>query len=107
MSDDFKYRAVIFSQPGCPACNAMKPVWAKVAGEIAQEYPELHVGFGEMDVTNDDWEFLESLTPESGQGTPEIAVFDEECELIGFEGSGVLAASQLKDFLLTSILGGH
>jgi thiol-disulfide isomerase/thioredoxin len=100
---EFKYRVVLFTQPGCAACNAMKVVWQQVAGELADEYPEHRIGFGEMNVQDDNWEFLESLTQESGQGTPEIAVFDEECDLIGFNGEGIMAASQLKDFILSSI----
>ena len=45
---EFKYRVVLFVQPGCPACEAMKPIWAKVAGEIEEEYPELRAGWGIM-----------------------------------------------------------
>jgi thiol-disulfide isomerase/thioredoxin len=99
----FKYRAVLFTQPGCPACEAMKPIWAKVAKEISEEYPELHVGWGEMNVLDDSWEFLESLTENSGQGTPEIAIFDEECNLVAFNGDGIMPASQLKDFVVKSL----
>jgi thiol-disulfide isomerase/thioredoxin len=104
---NFSYRAVLFTQHGCPACEAMKPIWAQVAGEISEEYPELRIGWGEMNVQDDDWEFLESLTPESGNGTPEIAIFDEECDLIGFNGDGIMPASQLKDFVIKSIKGGR
>lgn len=100
---DFKYRAVLFTQPGCPACEAMKPIWAQVAGEIAEEYPEYRVGWGEMNVVEDDWEFLESLNDESGNGTPELAVFDEDCELIAFNGEGIMPATQLKSFILSAI----
>jgi hypothetical protein len=54
-----------------------------------------------MDVLDDDWQFLESLVPdESGQGTPEVAIFDEECNLLAYDGSGIMAASQLKDFVI-------
>jgi thiol-disulfide isomerase/thioredoxin len=106
MSEEFKYRVVFFTQSGCPACDAMSPIWAKVAGEVAEEYPELRVGWGEYDVLEDNWEFLESLVPgTSGQGTPEFAVFDNECELIAFNGDGIMAASQLKDFIISSIHG--
>lgn len=101
---DFKFRVVLFTQPGCPACDAMKPIWAKVANEVSEEYPELRVGWGEMNVLDDSWEFLESVKPpESGQGTPEIAIFDEECNLIAFNGEGIMPASQLKDFVIKSI----
>jgi thiol-disulfide isomerase/thioredoxin len=106
MESDFKYRVVFFTQNGCPACDAMKPIWAKVAGEVAEEYPELRVGWGEYNVLDDNWEFLESLVPgTSGQGTPEFAVFDNECELVAFNGDGIMAASQLKDFIISSIHG--
>ena len=102
----FRYRAVLFTMPGCPACEAMKPIWGKVAGEIAEEYPEYNVGWGEYNVLDDDWEFLESLVPgESGQGTPEIALFDEDSELIGFNGDGIMPASQLKSWIISTIEG--
>lgn len=101
MSDSFKYRIVMFTQPGCSACDAMKPIWAQVAGEIDAEYPELRAGWGEYDVTEDGWEFPESLIPgESGQGTPEIAIFDEDCELVAFNGDGIIPASVLRDFII-------
>jgi thiol-disulfide isomerase/thioredoxin len=101
MSDSFKYRIVMFTQPGCPACDAMKPIWAQVAGEIDTEYPELHAGWGEYNVLDDNWEFLESLIPgESGQGTPEIAIFDEQSDLIAFNGDGIIPASQLREFIV-------
>jgi hypothetical protein len=81
----------------------MKPIWAKVAGEVSEEYPELRVGWGEMNVLDDSWEFLETLVPgESGNGTPEIAVFNSECELVAFNGEGIMPASQLKDFVIRS-----
>ena len=100
----FRYRAVLFNQPGCPACTAMSPIWAKVAGEIAEEYPEYRFGWGEFNVLDDNWEFLESLVPgTSGQGTPEIALFDEDCNLIGFNGDGIMPASQLKDWVVRTI----
>lgn len=103
-SDEFKFRVVMFSQNGCPACDAMKPIWAKVAGEVAEEYPELRVGWGEMNVLDDGWEFLESLVPGvSGNGTPELAIFDDECNLVAFNGDGIMAASQLKDFVIRNI----
>ena len=102
----FRYRAVLFTMPGCPACSAMMPIWATVAGEIAEEYPEYNVGWGEYDVLSDDWEFLESLVPgESGQGTPEIALFNEDSELIGFNGAGIMPASQLKSWIISTIEG--
>lgn len=101
--DEFKYRVVMFTSSGCPACDAMKPIWAKVAGEVAEEYPELQVGWGEMDVLEDGWEFLESLVPgQSGNGTPEIAIFGPESELVAFNGDGIMPASQLKDFVINS-----
>lgn len=100
---EFKFRVVLFQQPGCPACDAMKPIWARVAGEVAEEYPERHIGWGEMNVLDDSWEFLESLVPDvSGQGTPEIAIFDSECDLVAFNGDGIMAASQLKDFVINN-----
>jgi thiol-disulfide isomerase/thioredoxin len=100
---EFKYRVVLFGQPGCPACDAMAPIWAKVAGEVAEEYPELQVGWGEMDVQEDGWGFLESLVPgQSGNGTPEIAIFGPESELVAFNGDGIMPASQLKDFVIKS-----
>lgn len=103
---EFKYRVVMFTASGCPACDAMKPIWAKVAGEVAEEYPELQVGWGEFDVLSDNWEFLESLVPgQSGNGTPEIAVFDADCELIAFNGDGIMPASQLKDFVVKACKG--
>lgn len=100
---EFKYRAVLFTQPGCPACDAMKPIWAQTAGQVAEEYPEYRVGWGEMNVLDDNWAFLESLTEESGQGTPEIAIFDEDDELIAFNGEGIMPVTQLKDFIISSI----
>ena len=101
--DEFKYRVVLFGQPGCPACDAMKPIWVKVAGEVAEEYPELRVGWGEMDVLEDGWGFLESLVPgQSGNGTPEIAIFGPESELVAFNGDGIMPASQLKAFVINS-----
>ena len=101
---EFHYRAILFTQPGCPACEAMKPIWAKVAGQLEEEYPEYRIGWGDMNVLDDNWEFLESIKPgESGQGTPEVAVFNEDCELIGFNGNGIMAASELKDFILKTI----
>jgi hypothetical protein len=82
----------------------MTPIFAQVAGEVEEEYPELRVGWGEFDVLEDNWEFLESLVPgESGNGTPEFAVFDEDCELVAFNGEGIMPASQLKDFVISSI----
>jgi thiol-disulfide isomerase/thioredoxin len=103
-TQEFRYRVVLFRQPGCPACEAMTPIFAQVAGEVEEEYPELRVGWGEFDVLEDNWEFLESLVPgESGNGTPEFAVFDEECDLIAFNGDGIMPASQLKDFVISSI----
>jgi thiol-disulfide isomerase/thioredoxin len=101
--DTFKYRAVLFINPGCSACEAMKPIWRQVAKEMSEEYPHHRIGWGEYNVLDDNWEFLESLTEASGQGTPEIAIFDEEAELIGFNGDGIMPASQLKDFILKSI----
>jgi hypothetical protein len=102
---EFRYRCVLFSQPGCPACEAMKPIWSQVAREVFEEYPELEMGWGEINVLDDDWEFLDSLTSESGNGTPEIAIFDEDCDLIAFNGEGIMPASQLKDFVIKSVKG--
>lgn len=103
---EFKYRVVFFHSNGCPACDAMRPIWSKVAGEVSEEYPELAIGWGEFNVLDDNWEFLESLVPgTSGQGTPEFAIFDSDSEMVAFNGEGIMAASQLKDFVITSIQG--
>jgi hypothetical protein len=97
---EFKYRVVFFHQPGCVACNAMKPIWAETANEIAEEHPELRVGFGEWDVTSDDWDFCDQIQCD---GTPNFAVFNEEAELLGLNTDGTLAKTQLKNFVLNSI----
>ena len=99
-STQFKYRVVFFKQPTCVACEAMKPIWAEVANKICKEYPHYNVGFGEWDVTSDDWEFCDKIECD---GTPNFAVFDEEGILLGINTEGMLAAGQLKDFIVTSI----
>jgi thiol-disulfide isomerase/thioredoxin len=70
MSDSFKYRIVMFTQPGCPACDAMKPIWAQVAGEIDTEYPELHAGWGEYNVLDDNWEARVRQKSQSSTNSP-------------------------------------
>ena len=96
----FKYKVVFFHQPGCVACNAMKPVWAETANELAEEYPHYTIGFGEWDVTDDDWVFCDQIQCD---GTPNFAVFDNEAELLGINTDGILAKTQLKDFIIGSI----
>lgn len=96
----FKYRVVFFKQPGCSACNAMKPIWSEAANEIAEEYPHYSVGFGEWDVSTDNWEFCDQIKCD---GTPNFAVFDEDANLLGLNTDGTLAKSQLKDFIINSI----
>ena len=96
----FKYRVVFFQQPGCVACNAMKPVWAETANELTEEAPYYKIGFGEWDVTSDNWEFCDQINCD---GTPNFAVFNEDCELIGLNTDGILAKTQLKDFITKSI----
>jgi hypothetical protein len=99
-STQFKYRVVFFKQPTCVACETMKPIWVEVANKICEEYPHYNVGFGEWDVTSDDWEFCDKIECD---GTPNFAVFDEEGVLLGINTEGMLAAGQLKDFIITSI----
>lgn len=96
----FKYRVVFFHQPGCVACNAMKPIWAETASELAEEVPHYQIGFGEWDVASDNWEFCDKIQCD---GTPNFAIFDEECGLIGLNTEGLLAKTQLKDFIINSI----
>lgn len=102
MSDQqqFKHRVVFFHQPGCAACNAMKPVWAETANEIAEEYPHYAVGFGEWDVTTDDWAFCDQIQCD---GTPNFAVFGDEANLLDINTDGILAKSQLKEFIIGAI----
>lgn len=102
-SQEFKYRVVFFKQPGCVACNAMNPIWAESAKELGEEYPHYHIGFGEWDVSTDNWEFCDQVQCD---GTPNFAVFDEEAELLGLNTEGILAKSQLKDFIINSIEAG-
>ena len=99
-STQFKYRVVFFKQPTCVACETMKPIWVEVANKICEEYPHYNVGFGEWDVTSDDWEFCDKIECD---GTPNFAVFDEDGILLGINTEGMLAAGQLKDFIITSI----
>ena len=96
----FKSRSVFFKQPSCAACEAMKPIWAQVANEINEEYPHQKIGFGEWDVTSDNWEFCDKIECD---GTPNFAVFDEEGGLLGLNTEGIMAAGQLKDFIMGSI----
>lgn len=97
---EFKYRVVFFHQPGCVACNTMKPIWIEAANELSQEYPHYRIGFGEWDVTEDNWQFCDQIECD---GTPNFAVFDEEAELLGINTDGILAKTQLKDFIVKSI----
>lgn len=96
----FKYRVVFFKQPSCSACEAMKPIWGKAANEISEEYPHYSVGFGEWDVTQDNWEFCDKIECD---GTPNFAVFNEDGDLLGLNTEGMLAVGQLKDFIIGSI----
>ena len=96
----FKYRVVFFKQPSCSACEAMKPIWAEVANEIAEEYPHYKVGFGEWDVTADDWAFCDKIECD---GTPNFAAFGEGGSLLGLNTEGMMAKGQLKDFILGCI----
>jgi thioredoxin-related protein len=98
--EEFKYRVVFFHQPGCVACNAMKPIWADAAQELSEEYPHYRIGFGEWDVASDDWEFCDKI---GCDGTPNFAIFSEESELLGLNVDGVLAKTQLKDFIIKNI----
>ena len=96
----FEYRVIFFKQPACVACEAMKPIWVEVANQICKEYPHYKVGFGEWDVTSDDWEFCDKIECD---GTPNFAVFDDDGALLGINTEGMLAAGQLKAFVVTSI----
>lgn len=96
----FKYRVVFFKQPSCAACEAMKPIWSQAAKEICEEYPHYKVGFGEWDVTSDNWEFCDKIECD---GTPNFAVFDDEGTLLGLNTEGVMPIGQLKEFILGAI----
>jgi hypothetical protein len=102
MENDFLYKVVFFKQPGCVACGAMEPIWSEVAGELAESHPHYNIGFGTWDVTQDDWEFCDFVQCD---GTPNFAVLDKDNELLRINTDGVLAASQLKDFILNAIEG--
>ena len=78
----------------------MKPIWAKVASDISEEYPHYKVGFGEWDVTADDWKFCDQIECD---GTPNFAVFNENGNLLGLNTEGMMAEGQLKDFIISSI----
>lgn len=97
---DFNYKVVCFTRSGCPACAAMKPVWAEVAKEIEEEYPHYGVGFGEWDVESDDWVFCDAV---GCDGTPNFVVFDSANNLVGINTDGMLAPSQLRGFILGCI----
>jgi hypothetical protein len=99
-NQQFKHRVVFFEQPGCSACNAMKPIWAETANDLAEEYPNYEIGFGEWDVTSDNWAFCDQVECD---GTPNFAVFGPESELLGLNTDGVLAKTQLKAFIINSI----
>jgi thiol-disulfide isomerase/thioredoxin len=97
---DFNYKVVFFTRPGCPACTAMKPVWAQVAREVEEEYPHYHVGFGEWDVETDDWAFCDSI---GCDGTPNFAIFSDDNSLLGINTDGLLAPSQFKSFIISTV----
>jgi len=101
---EFKYKAVFFHQPGCIACNTMRPVWVETANELAEEYPHYAIGFGDWDVTSDDWAFCDQIECD---GTPNFAIFGEDSELLGLNTAGILAKTQLKDFIISSIEQGN
>jgi len=96
----FKYRIVFFKQPSCAACEAMRPIWSQVANEISEEYTHYKVGFGEWDVTSDDWEFCDKIECD---GTPNFAIFNEEGVMLGLSTEGMMPVTQLKDFILEGI----
>jgi len=96
----FKYRVVFFKQPACVACETMRPIWSEVANQVCKDYPHYEIGFGEWDVSSDEWEFCDKIECD---GTPNFAVFDEEGALLGINTEGMLAPGQLKDFIITSI----
>lgn len=102
MENDFSYKVVFFKQPGCVACGAMEPIWSEVAGELAESHPHYNIGFGTWDATSDNWEFCDNL---GCDGTPNFAVLGNDNELLRVNTDGVLAASQLKDFILNAIEG--
>jgi hypothetical protein len=80
----------------------MKPIWEITANEIAEEYPHLNIGFGEWDVTQDDWAFADSV---NADGTPNFCVFDEGTTLLGLNTEGIISKSELKDFIINSVEG--
>jgi len=100
----FSYRVVFLHQPGCPACHAMTPIWESAANELAEEYPHLNIGFGEWDVTNDDWAMCESV---GCDGTPNFVVFDEGTTLLGLNTEGIVSKTELKNFILNSVEGNN
>lgn len=97
----FNYRVIFFHQKSCVACRAMEPLWNNVKSQIAEEYEYLNIGFGDWDVNDDNWEFLDMI---QGDGTPNFAVFNKEDKLIGLNTDGMLAETQLKDFIISSVL---
>ena len=78
----------------------MKPVWIDAANELSEEYPHYALGFGEWDTQSDDWAFCDQIECD---GTPTFAVFGEDSELLGLNTDGILAKTQLKDFIIGSI----
>ncbi len=96
----FKYRIVFFKQPSCAACEAMRPIWAQVANEVSEEFPHYNAGFGEWDVTSDDWEFCDKIECD---GTPNFAIFNNEGTILGLNTEGIMPAGQLKTFILEAI----
>jgi hypothetical protein len=99
-SSKFKYRVVFFKQPSCAACEAMHPVWVNVANSIEEEFPHLLIGFGEFDVTSDNWDFCDRIECD---GTPNFAIFNEEGSLLSLNTDGIVPETQLKNFIIGTI----
>lgn len=102
MESDFLYKVVFFKQPGCVACAAMESIWSKVAGELAESHPHYNIGFGTWNVNDDNWEFCDFV---GCDGTPNFVVINKDNSILGLNTDGLLAATQLKDFILGSIEG--
>lgn len=98
--NEFKFKVVFFKQPGCPACAAMEPIWYAAANELNEEHPHLKVGFGEWDVTSDNWAFCDSVECD---GTPNFVVFGEEADLLGINTEGIISKTELKDFIINCV----
>lgn len=102
--ENFTYKVVFFKQPGCAACGAMEPIWAEVANDLATSYPHYNIGFGTWDVTSDDWQFCDLV---GCDGTPNFVVLNEDNDVVKINTDGVLASSQLRDLILSSIEEGN